>query len=192
MNKKIILIIACVALLAVIGVGAVFYNVLAADYVENNTNIQTEPVETENETKAPSEPAPDFTVVDRNGNSVKLSDMRGKPVVLNFWASWCGPCKSEMPDFQKAYEEYGEDINFMMVNLTDASEPIEKASDFIDSSGYSFPVYFDTNSEGAIAYGTTSIPVTYFIDENGYLVAYGRGALSESSLMKGINMLTDQ
>ena len=134
--------------------------------------------------------APDFEMVDRDGNRIKLSDMRGKPVVLNFWASWCGPCKSEMPDFEEAYKEYGGDITFMIVNLTDGkNETVDTAQAFIDSQGYTFPVYFDTDSNGAAAYGVSSIPVTYFIDAQGYLVAYGRGALNGETLKSGIDML---
>ena len=134
--------------------------------------------------------APDFEMVDRDGNRIKLSDMRGKPVVLNFWASWCGPCKSEMPDFEEAYKEYGGDITFMIVNLTDGkNETVDTAQAFIYSQGYTFPVYFDTDSNGAAAYGVSSIPVTYFIDAQGYLVAYGRGALNGETLKSGIDML---
>ena len=134
--------------------------------------------------------APDIEMVDRDGNRIKLSDMRGKPVVLNFWASWCGPCKSEMPDFEEAYKEYGDDITFMIVNLTDGkNETVDTAQAFIDSQGYTFPVYFDTDSNGAAAYGVSSIPVTYFIDAQGYLVAYGRGALNGETLKSGIDML---
>ena len=94
-------------------------------------------------------PAPDFTVLDYDGKEVKLSAFKGKPVVLNFWASWCGPCKSEMPDFNEIYQEYKDQICFMMVNLTDGTqETMEKAKAYVDGQGYSFPVYFDTKSEG--------------------------------------------
>lgn len=134
--------------------------------------------------------APDFTVYDARGHAVKLSDFRGKPVVVNFWASWCGPCKSEMPDFQKAYETYGEDIVFMMVNMTDGSgETVESASVFIENSGYNFPVYFDTASSAAIAYGVSSIPATYFIGSDGSGIAYGVGAMDAQTLEKGLSML---
>ena len=134
--------------------------------------------------------APDFTVVDLSGKEHKLSDFVGKPIVLNFWASWCGPCKSEMPDFQKAYETYGDRIHFVMVNLTDGSgETVKTASDFIASAGYTFPVYYDTTSSAAMTYGVNAVPVTYFIDGSGQLIAYGQGALDAQTLQSGIDMI---
>lgn len=136
------------------------------------------------------ETAPDFTMTNASGEEVKLSDFFGKPVVLNFWASWCGPCKSEMPHFEDAYQKYGEDINFVIVNLTDGvRETVENASDFIEEQGYTFPLYFDTNTEGAVTYGTYSIPVTYFIGADGVPVAQANGALDAATLQKGLDMI---
>ena len=136
------------------------------------------------------EPAPDFTVYDKDGNAVKLSDMKGKPVVLNFWASWCPPCKSEMPDFDEICKQYEGKVAFMMVNLTDGqSETQESAQAFIDSMGYTFPVYFDKDSDAAYKYGIQSIPTTFFIDAEGNLVAYGSGAMSAAVLKQGISMI---
>lgn len=134
--------------------------------------------------------APDFTVYDAEGNIVRLSDFRGKSVILNFWASWCGPCTSEMPDIEAAFQEYGGRIQFLMVNLTDGSqETVASASGFIKEQGYTFPVYYDTDMDAAMAYGISAIPVTYFIDEEGAVTAYYRGAMSASILQQGIEKL---
>lgn len=134
--------------------------------------------------------APDFTVVDLEGNEVHLSDFIGKPIILNFWASWCGPCKKEMPDFDELYAEYGEDIHFVMVNMTDGSrETLEGASEFIEDQGYSFPVYYDTEYDAAITYGVTALPTTYFIDAEGYLVAHALSALDRETILTGIDMI---
>ena len=135
-------------------------------------------------------PAPDFTVLDDQGKEVSLSGFQGKPVIVNFWASWCGPCKSEMPAFEQAYQTYGHGIQFMMVNLTDGvRETATGAAEFIEEKGYTFPVYFDTGYSGAIAYNVTAIPATYFIDADGNLIAKAQGALNEERLQEYIDQL---
>ena len=129
--------------------------------------------------------APDFTVYDKEGNAIRLSDCLGQPVILNFWASWCGPCKGEMPDFQAQYEAIGQNVRFLMVNLTDgAQETVESASGFIAQEGYTFPVYYDTDMSAAMAYSVYSIPATYFIDAEGHIVAQANGALDAETLQK--------
>lgn len=134
--------------------------------------------------------APDFTVQDGEGNPVRLSDFVGKPVVLNFWASWCPPCKSEMPDFEEAFSQYGEDIHFLMVNLTDGSrETVETAENYVEEKGYTFPVYFDTQSEAAMVYGIMAVPATFFLDAEGKPVARASGAIDKETLEKGLEMI---
>lgn len=136
--------------------------------------------------------APDFTVYDREGNAVHLSDFLGKPVVLNFWASWCGPCKSEMPDFEEIYKEYGKDIHFVMVNLTDGDrETMDTATTFLDNSGYTFPVYYDKDIDAAYTYQVYGIPVTYFINAEGHLIAQGTSALDGETIKRGIEMILE-
>lgn len=152
---------------------------------ENNSN------DTTTDENAPFM-APDFTVYDRDGNTVRLSDFRGKPVVLNFWASWCGPCKMEMPDFEEMYKEYGEDIHFVMVNLTDgAQETMKTATTFLDGSGYTFPVYYDKDTDAAYTYQVYGIPVTYFINAEGHLIAQGSSALDAETIKRGIGMILE-
>ena len=134
--------------------------------------------------------APDFTVYDAEGNEVRLSEHIGKPIVLNFWASWCGPCQMEMPDFHEKYLELSEDINFMMINMTDGSrETVESASGFIEEQGYTFPVFYDSDTEAAMNYGAYSLPTTFFIDAEGYVVARATGAIDADTLQKGIDMI---
>lgn len=137
--------------------------------------------------------APTFSVTDAAGNTVNLTDFYGKPIVVNFWASWCGPCKSEMPDFEEAYKIYGDEVHFLMVNMTDgARETVEVAQAYIDEQGYTFPTYFDTSQDAAITYGVTSIPSTFFIDAEGHAVAYAQGAISNDVLQTGLDMIYTQ
>jgi thiol-disulfide isomerase/thioredoxin len=134
--------------------------------------------------------APDFTVTDAQGNEVSLSDFKGKPVVLNFWASWCPPCKSEMPHFNAKYGEVKDDIVFMMVDLVDGQRETQaKGQKYVDDNGFTFPVYFDNQQEAASKYGISSIPTSLFIDKNGDIVAGYQGAIDEKTLAAAIEKI---
>ena len=136
--------------------------------------------------------APDFEVIDIAGNPVKLSSFFGKLIVLNFWASWCGPCQSEMPDFNEKYAELGDNVHFVMVNMTDGGrETVETASAFIEKNGYDFPVLFDTKSEAAMTYGAYSLPTSFFINAEGHVIAQAVGAIDAATLQQGIDMITN-
>lgn len=163
--------------------------------VAENTTDNSEATSSDASANADSQltKAPDFTVYDLEGNEVNLSDFFGKPIILNFWASWCGPCKMEMPDFNEAYQIYNEDITFLMVNMTDGSrETVDIASSFIEESGYVFPVYYDTSYSAAITYSVSSLPTTYFLDTEGNLIAQARGAIDAATLQQGIDMIYDK
>ncbi|MDD7738865.1 MAG: TlpA disulfide reductase family protein [Lachnospiraceae bacterium] len=134
--------------------------------------------------------APDFKAYDIDGNEIQLSDYIGKPIVLNFWASWCGPCKMEIPDFEEKYLKSGDEIQFLMINMTDGSrETIETASSFIEEQEYTFPVFYDTELDAANTYQVYSLPTTYFIDSEGYIIAKATGAIDGETLQKGIDLI---
>ena len=192
---KVLKVLIIVLVFAVVIVGAyALYNNLGSQV--QLSGLATTPQTTQETAEAAEEeptPAPDFTVYDIDGNVHKLSDFQGKPVILNFWASWCGPCKSEMPDIETAYLEYGEDIHFLIVNLTDgARETVETASAYITGQGYTFPVYYDTDMDAAVTYAVSAIPITYFIDADGNFVAYYQSAMSADILQQGIDMLLSE
>ena len=218
MNKKVLLIL-IVTLVLVIGGAYFFYQQFAPGFApeqlatfapsteppttepstEESTEASTEePTEastetpTEATTEAPDLSAPDFTVYDMEGNPVKLSDYFGKPIVLNFWASWCGPCKMEMPHFEEVYNEIGEQVQFLMVNSTDgSSETVESASAYVAEQGYTFPVFYDTSFEASINYQAFSLPTTYFISAEGELIAKATGSIDKDTLLYGIGMIAD-
>ena len=133
---------------------------------------------------------PNFTMYDLNGNEVSLYDYLGKPVVLNFWATWCGPCQSEMPAFDQMYQKYNNQVTFLMVNVTDGSrDTVESVTAFYKDSGYTFPIYFDTTLEASMTYGAYSIPLTFFIDAEGNLLYNQMGAISEDTLAQCMELL---
>lgn len=193
-----------IGLLVILVAGAsILYNSLSENYqpdtllAEDNTsdtaatesNSNTDSVEDTSSENQPTT-APNFTVYDLEGNEVNLTDFFGKPIIVNFWASWCGPCKMEMPDFNEAYKTYKGEIEFLMVNMTDGSrETKELASSFIAENGYTFPVYYDTDYSAAITYSVSSLPTSYFLNANGELVTYAKGAIDAATLEKGISMI---
>lgn len=124
----------------------------------------------------------DFMVYDKNGNEVHLSDYAGRPIVVNIWATWCGPCRSELPYFNTLYNELGDDVVFMMVNCTGGRETQSVVEKFVKDNGYDFPVYFDKKYKANSAYNVSGIPTTLFIDRDGKLVHKEVGSMDEDEL----------
>lgn len=155
---------------------------------EKNAEITKAPVQTtlaENLVRAA-----DFKVLDKNGNDIRLSDKIGKPVVINFWATWCGYCVEEMPLFEEASKAYGDKVDFMMVDLTNGeNETITAAQSLIKEKGFSFPVYFDVYGEALSAYNAYVIPRTLFVNADGTIFEEQLGPFEHSALNVKIEQL---
>lgn len=134
--------------------------------------------------------APDFTLTDQNGNEHTLSDYKGQTVFLNFWATWCPPCRSEMPEIQKLYEEYGHNGGELVV-LGVAAPDVGREGDiysvtaFLTENEYTFPVVMDSQGTITFLYGIRAYPTTFMISEDGSIYGYVEGALTED-LMRSI------
>lgn len=143
---------------------------------------------------AAGELAPDFMLQSLDGMPIRLSDYRGQTVVLNFWASWCEPCKKEMPEMQHYYEELtaDADVEILAVNLTDQDSGLDKVEAFTQEYGLTFPIPLDKEGQVREIYGVLTIPTTFLIDEKGMLVTQIRGPLSSDMLNELVSGLEEE
>lgn len=178
------LIIYLIIFIIIITLAVIGYNYLTKKYYPDEVGGE--------ENQSDLNKANDFEVLDINGNKVKLSDFYGKPIVVNFWATWCGPCKTELPEFEEMYNEYNEKIEFLMVNLTDGyNDTVENVKEFIRENNYEFPVYFDTEYSATNAYRIYSIPQTLFIDKDGNIIKLYKGQISRQTLQRYIEKMLE-
>lgn len=154
--------------------------------VSETETEETETEETEiEETESEDVPAPDFELVDQYGNTHTLADYEGKTIFLNFWATWCPPCRAEMPDIQKLYEEYAEagDDSVAIVGIAAPNyageESAEEIAAFLEENGYTYPVLMDEGGKLFMQYGIYSYPTTFMIDKDGNVLGYASGQLTE-------------
>lgn len=170
----------------------------------SSTETQEEATEAESESEEEEEaaeevktiPAIDFTLKDQYGNTHTLSDYKGKTVFLNFWATWCSPCRAEMPDIQKLYEEFQqEEEDIVILGVAAPNLGREKSEEgikgFLEENGYTYPVVMDTEAEAFQAYGINSFPTTFMIDKDGNVFGYIPGQLSEETMRDIIGQTVD-
>jgi len=133
--------------------------------------------------------APDFQLPNLEGPPVSLSDFRGKPILLNFWATWCGPCRQEMPLIQAIFEEQPD--NGLVILAIDIGENASAVNNFMQSNNFSFPVLLDTDQDVALEYNIRAIPTTFFIDKDGLIQEIKVGAFSNMiELKKSLSKIT--
>jgi len=195
-NKKILL--AIIVLVLVLAIGT-YYFIFRADSKSeenenlqdngNENNIQTEDEQASDEGDeivpeiAKGKPAPDFTLMDLNGQEVSLSDFRGKYVLINFWATLCSYCKIEMPDLQRIYDE-NEDLIVLAVNVQEEKGIVDS---YIRHNGYDFPVVLDEDGKVANTYLVSGFPVSYFVDKEGILLGGVPGMMTYDQMVKILN-----
>lgn len=171
MNKKFKLGLIGVLVLAIVGLGIYYYQ------LENNKEDKLS--EQLKVGTGISQVAPDFTLTNLAGEQVSLSDYRGKYVVLNFWATWCPPCRKEIPDLNAFYEENKDDFVVLAVDLGESKQKVQQ---FISYGGYTFPVLLDKDRKIGSRYNVSVIPTSYFIGPQGKIKYIKKGAVSKAEL----------
>lgn len=193
-RKKLILTVGVICFAGFLAISYFGYNFLNSKYNQKNLKSKTEITQNKdlkNLTKQEKSMEKDFVVYDENLNKVRLSDYTGKPVVVNFWASWCPPCKAEMPAFNEISNKYNKDqLAVLMVDMTDGQrETVDTAKKFIKDNNYNMNVLFDKDGSASVNYNILTIPRTLFIDKNGYIVEDHSGDITKDELESQIKSL---
>lgn len=134
-------------------------------------------------------PAPDFTLKNLEGEEVRLSDLRGKGVFINFWATWCAPCKREMPLMEEQYQLVkDEGIEILAVNIAESQLAVSR---FSERLGVTFPILLDSNPDRVVTqrYGVGALPASYFVDKDGKVVGHHVGEMNESILKENLERI---
>lgn len=196
MKKRMPLILSLVLLVVAMMVTVMFDRLVDRDRLAEVATIPdyTRPVNESENTTEETQPegrkdAPNVRFTDAEGNAHTLDEFRGKPVVVNFWASWSGPSQRELAMFQSAYDDYKEQVHFLIINVTsDDRETREQADQLIADGGYTFPVYYDEDASAATDFEVLSVPTTFFVDSNGKGIAYAAGELNRYNFERGLSM----
>lgn len=185
-------------------VGAGVYTVTRLTVPETTSNADTAAAETADTAKAETEevgaiqqepmspprlgnPAANFTLSDLAGNTVSLADLKGQPVILNFWATWCGPCEAEMPEINKAYLKHKEEgLVVLAINLAEHPDTVKS---FVNYYDLAFTILLDRDKAVGKLYGARALPTTYFVDRSGTIVHTYYGQMDEEALAIGLQKI---
>jgi len=196
MKKRMPLILSLILLVIALTVTVMFDRLVDRDRLAEVSTIPdyTRPVKESADPTEQTQPegrkdAPNIRFTDAEGNTHTLEEFRGKPVVINFWASWSGPSYRELAMFQEAYNDYKEQVYFLMINVTsDDQETREQADRMISEGGYTFPVYYDEDASAANDFEVVTVPTTFFVDSNGKAIAYAAGELNRYNFERGLSL----
>lgn len=159
------------------GIGILAVNLLRADDSPRISTLSTEAGS--RQTLEIDAPAPDFELISLSGEGTALEDFRGKVVLLNFWATWCGPCRLEMPAFQARFDSLGDDLSVVAVNFDEAESDVQA---FVDELGLTFDVLLDPGAEVQRLYQVRGYPTSYLIDQDGVVRIIHIGIMTEGQL----------
>ncbi|MBT2582861.1 redoxin domain-containing protein [Planococcus sp. ISL-109] len=172
-------------------VGWTIYDLLLSDEeaAQEPEIAETETAQPEVTGVAVGDLAPDFELMTMDGETVRLSDYRGQRVFINFWATWCPPCRAEMPDMQQLYEEQDVPVEILAINLTETEQSEENITSFVEDFGLTFPILMDTNSETAHTYKVKAVPASYMIDSTGHISFVAPGALNMEFMAREVEKM---
>ncbi len=194
MKKSLIILISII----IVGVSIYTLNTYNASNSKSNSSVENTDKSSTPQNESAIQPikinpnviktkAIDFKLKDLNGKELSLSDLKGKKVFLNFWATWCPPCKSEMPEIEKLYQET-KDSNLVIVAI-EIGEPLNTVKSFIDNNKYNFTVLLDSDQSVSSKYNIASIPTSYFIDVYGNIVSKNIGGMTIDQMKEYIKTL---
>lgn len=194
-NKRGILITALL-LVVLLGAGPFVYRSLASRIAPAEPAATAETTEAAEDTATADDAAEqrflladyDATVYTEDGDAVTLTQLAdGRPLVINFWATWCPYCVEELPDFQQIVADYGDDVSFAFVDATDGGrETVEVASEYLVENGFTdLPAYYDTNLDAQIMYGVRSLPTTVVVSADGEIIGISAGRI-DPAMLRGV------
>jgi len=133
-------------------------------------------------------PAPEFELKTLEGDTLRLADFKGKPVLVNFWATWCGPCRAEFPDFQRAHVDNANDLVIIGINNTTADQ-VDLVDDFVTEMGATFPIVLDETGDVVETYGVLGLPTSVFIDRDGVVNEVFTGPINKAYIESKLSEL---